>query len=217
MFELVIFDCDGVLVDSERISNIEFMEMLNELGLPLNLDDMFEHFMGKSMPQCLELVSSMLGKPPPLDFEENYQRRIRIAFKNGLRPVVGVPEMLCNLKLPCCVASSGSLAKMQTTLGITGLLPRFAGRLYSATQVARGKPAPDVFLNAATQCGVKPGACAVVEDTPTGVEAGVAAGMTVFGYAGMIPATLLREAGARYTFKHMRELNGLLSCEATRF
>lgn len=217
MFELVIFDCDGVLVDSERISNIEFMEMLNELGLPMNLDDMFEHFVGKSIPQCLELITSMLGKPPPLDFEENYQRRVRIAFENGLRPVAGVPEMLHNLKLPCCVASSGSRDKTRMTLSITGLLPRFDGRLFSTTEVTHGKPAPDVFLHAAVQCGANPAACAVVEDTPTGVAAGVAAGMTVFGYAGITPAMRLQEAGARYTFKHMRELNGLLSCEATRF
>lgn len=211
MFKLIIFDCDGVLVDSERISNIEFMKMLNELGLPLNSDDMFEHFVGKSMSQCLDLVTSMLGKPPPLDFEENYQRRIRIAFENGLRPIAGVQEMLQDLKLPCCVASSGSHDKMRMTLGITGLLPRFDGRLFSTTEVAHGKPAPDVYLHAAAQCGANPAACAVVEDTPTGAAAGVAAGMTVFGYAGLMPAARLRMAGAHRTFTHMRELTGLLA------
>lgn len=210
MLKLVIFDCDGVLVDSENLSNTVFAEMLNELGLTVSLTDMFEHFMGKSMPQCLELVTTMLGKPPPPGFEDNYRERTRIAFEHGLQPVAGVLEMLDRLELPRCVASSGSQEKLHTTLGITGLLSRFDGRLYSAMQVAHGKPAPDLFLYAAAQCGVASSQCAVVEDTPIGVTAGVAAGMTVFGYSDLIPATRLREAGAHYTFKHMRELNGLL-------
>lgn len=214
MFKLVIFDCDGVLVDSERITNAVLAGMLNELGLSVSLNDMFEHFMGKSMPQCLELITTMLGKSPPSNFEERYRERSRVALETGLLPVPGVPEMLNELKLPCCVASSGSHDKMRTTLGITGLLHRFQGRLYSVTEVACGKPAPDVFLYAAAQCGVKPGDCAVVEDTPTGVQAGVAAGMTVFGYSGLIGAKQLRSAGAHYTFKHMRELNSLLNQKA---
>lgn len=211
MFKLVIFDCDGVLVDSECITNTILADMLNELGLSVTLNDMFEHFMGKSMPQCLELITTMLGKPPPLSFEKHYRDRSRIALEKDLRPVPGVPEMLRDLKLPCCVASSGSQIKVQTTLGITGLLSRFTDRLYSATDVARGKPAPDVFLYAAAQCGAEPASCAVVEDTPTGVAAGVAAGMTVFGYTGLISAARLRMAGAHYTFGHMRDLNGLLT------
>ncbi|MBU6420771.1 MAG: HAD family hydrolase [Gammaproteobacteria bacterium] len=214
MFELVIFDCDGVLVDSERITNTVLAGMLNELGLSVSLNDMFEHFMGKSMPQCLELITTMLGKSPPSNFEERYRERSRVALETGLLPVPGVAEMLNELKLPCCVASGGSHDKMRTTLGITGLLHRFQGRLYSVTEVTCGKPAPDVFLYAAAQCGVKPGACAVVEDTPTGVQAGVAAGMTVFGYSGLIGAKQLRSAGAHYVFKHMRELNSLLNQKA---
>ncbi|HVC28783.1 MAG TPA: HAD family hydrolase [Gammaproteobacteria bacterium] len=213
MFELVIFDCDGVLVDSEHITNTVLAELLNELGLSVNLNYMYEHFMGKSMSQCMGLITSMLGKSPPSNFEESYRERSRIALENGLRPVLGVPEMLQDLQLPCCVASSGSHDKMRTTLSITGLLPRFAGRLYSVTEVAHGKPAPDVFLYAAAQCGAKPDTCAVVEDTPTGVAAGVAAGMIVFGYTGMIPAGRLQIAGAHHTFEHMRELNGLLTAQ----
>ena len=213
MFELVIFDCDGVLVDSEHITNTVLAELLNELGLSVNLNYMYEHFMGKSMSQCMGLITSMLGKSPPSNFEESYRERSRIALENGLRPVLGVPEMLQDLQLPCCVASSGSHDKMRTTLSITGLLPRFAGRLYSVTEVAHGKPAPDVFLYAAAQCSAKPDTCAVVEDTPTGVAAGVAAGMIVFGYTGMIPAGRLQIAGAHHTFEHMRELNGLLTAQ----
>jgi len=213
MFELVIFDCDGVLVDSERITNTILAEMLNEFGLSVSLNDMFEYFIGKSMPQCMELITTMLGKSPPSNFEECNRERSRIALETGLQPILGVPEMLQNLKLPCCVASSGSHDKMLFTLGITGLLSRFANRLYSVAEVAHGKPAPDVFLYAAAQCGAKPGTCAVVEDTPTGVAAGVAAGMTVFGYTGLIPAGRLRMAGAYHTFEHMRELNGLLTAQ----
>ncbi|HKT32297.1 MAG TPA: HAD family hydrolase [Gammaproteobacteria bacterium] len=211
MLKLVIFDCDGVLVDSERVTNAVFAKMLNELGLAVSLDDMFEYFVGKSMPQCLELVTDMLGKVPPKDFEERYQTRINAALESELQPVAGVPEMLNELKLPYCVASSGSLEKMRTTLGITGLLRKFDGKLYSVTQVAQAKPAPDVFLYAAAQCGVEPASCAVVEDTPIGVAAGRAAGMTVFGYAGLMPAMRLRRAGAHRTFAHMRKLPALLA------
>ena len=110
-----------------------------------------------------------------------------------------------------CVASSGSHEKMQTTLGITGLLPRFQGKIYSVTEVARGKPFPDVFLYAAAKTGAIPSECAVVEDTPTGVAAGVAAGMTVYGYCALTPQHRLQEAGAHYTFDSMSKLAQLLA------
>lgn len=200
-----------MLVDSERITNTVFAKMLSELGLSISLDHMYEHFMGRPMTQCLELIAVKLGKPPPPDFEEQYKKRARVALEKKLRPILGVPEMLDELKIPYCVASSGTHDKMRTTLGITGLLSRFHGRLYSVTEVAHGKPAPDVFLYAAAQCGVEASACAVIEDTPTGVAAGVAAGMTVFGYTGLLSADRLRMAGAYYTFDDMHKLIGLLN------
>jgi HAD superfamily hydrolase (TIGR01509 family) len=210
-FGLVIFDCDGVLVDSELITNRVFVRLLNELGLDLSLEDMFERFVGRSMPQCLEIITKLLGRPVPPGFVEEYQKRSATALKAELKAVPDIEMVLAAMQIPYCVASSGTHEKMQNTLGITGLLPQFRGKIYSVTEVARSKPFPDVFLHAARQQGVMPGDCAVIEDTPTGVRAGVAAGMTVFGYCALTPKQRLLEAGAHHTFERMRDLSGLLS------
>ena len=209
-FDLVIFDCDGVLVDSELITNRIFVRMLNDLGLQLSLDDMFEQFVGRSMPQCLELIEGMLGRSVPEDFERHYRERSAAALKAELKAVPGIEGVLDALDVPFCVASSGTHEKMNTTLGVTGLLPQFRGRMYSVTEVANSKPAPDVFLHAARESGVQASACAVIEDTPTGVRAGVAAGMTVFGYCALTPRHRLAEAGAHHIFERMRDLPDLL-------
>lgn len=210
-FELVIFDCDGVLVDSEMITNRVFAAMLNDLGIPVSIEDMFERFVGRSMPQCLEIITGLLDGPVPEGFVEEYYARSRAALKQELKAVPDIETVLSTLKIPYCVASSGTHEKMQTTLGVTGLLPKFIGRMYSVTEVARSKPFPDVFLHAARQQAAAPGACAVIEDTPTGVRAGVAAGMRVFGYCARSPKHRLIEAGAHHTFEHMRDLPELLS------
>lgn len=210
-FELIIFDCDGVLVDSERITNTVFAEMLNELGLPVTLEDMFDKFVGNSMIRCLELIQEMLGGPVPEDFAEQYRARTKLALESDLKPVKGVEESLRRIKIPYCVASSGDHEKMRTTLGITGLLPHFEGKLFSVTEVARGKPHPDVFLYAAGRMGAEPRRCIVVEDTPIGVAAGVAAGMNVFGYAGVLSTERLEGAGASLVFTDMGLLPELIT------
>lgn len=210
-FGLVIFDCDGVLVDSELITNRVFARMLNELGITVTLEDMFEQFVGRSMPQCLEIITKMLGRPLPQHFVDEYQTRSAAALRSELKAVPDIETVLTAIRLPYCVASSGTHQKMQTTLGITGLLPQFRGKMYSVTEVAQSKPFPDVFLHAARQQGVVPAECAVIEDTPTGVRAGAAAGMTVFGYCALTPRQRLIEAGAHHTFERMRDLPGLLS------
>lgn len=210
-FGLVIFDCDGVLVDSELITNRVFVGMLNELGLALSLEDMFDRFVGRSMPQCLEIITKLLGRPVPPHFVDEYQTRSAAALRAELKAVPDIETVLAAMRMPYCVASSGSHEKMQTTLGITGLLPQFRGKMYSVTEVARSKPFPDVFLHAARQQGVMPADCAVVEDTPTGVRAGVAAGMTVFGYCALTPRQRLIEAGAHHVFERMRDLPALIS------
>ena len=170
--ELVIFDCDGVLVDSELITNRIFASMLNELGIPVTLEDMFEQFVGRSMANCLEKIAGLLGRPVSDDFVQQYQVRTTVALQSDLKVVPGIEAVLDQIKMPYCVASSGSHEKMQTTLGITGLLPRFKGKIFSVTEVARGKPFPDVFLYAAAKSGAAASKCAVVEDTPTGVRGG---------------------------------------------
>jgi HAD superfamily hydrolase (TIGR01509 family) len=207
---LVIFDCDGVLVDSELITNRVFAQMLNELGIEMSLADMFERFVGRSMQQCLEILANLLGRPVPQHFVEEFQTRSATALKSELKAVPDIDMVLAAMRVPYCVASSGTHEKMHTTLGITGLLPQFRGKMYSVTEVAQSKPFPDVFLHAARQHGVMPADCAVIEDTPTGVRAGVAAGMTVFGYCALTPKQRLIEAGAHHTFERMRDLPSLI-------
>jgi HAD superfamily hydrolase (TIGR01509 family) len=210
---LVIFDCDGVLVDSEPVANRTLGNMLLELGLDLTQQQIFEHFVGYSLPHCLRVIEGMLGHAAPENFLRDLQARTFAAFKTELRATPGIEQTLDALDaagLPYCVASSGDHEKMKTTLGITGLLPRFAGRIFSVTQVAHGKPAPDIYLFAAAQMNAVPSSCAVVEDTPPGVRAGVAAGMTVFGFCAFTPAEKLRAAGAQQTFDDMQRLPQLL-------
>jgi HAD superfamily hydrolase (TIGR01509 family) len=213
-YGLVIFDCDGVLVDSERVTNHIFAAMLTDIGLPSTLESVFEHFVGRSTATCQRVVKEMLGHEPPAGFWEEYERRTVAAMQRELVAVDGIGEALDNIALPWCVASSGSHAKMRTTLGLTGLLPRFEGRLFSATEVERGKPAPDLFLHAAARCGVSPGTCLLVEDSPAGVAGGIAAGMTVCGYAAHAPAHRLRAAGAQCVITDMRTLPAIVYPDA---
>ena len=209
----MIFDCDGVLVDSEMITNRVFARMLAELGITMTLDDLFERFVGRSMTHCRTLIAELLQRPVPDAFMADFRARTAAALRAELEAVAGIEGVLDALTaagVPFCVASSGSHEKMRLTLGITGLLPRFEGRMFSVTEVPHTKPAPDVFLFAARRCGADPAACCVVEDTPTGVEAGVAAGMRVYGYSGLTPASRLTHAGAHVVFDEMKRLPALL-------
>lgn len=208
--ELVIFDCDGVLVDSEPIANRVLADMLGELGLHLTQTQIFEHFVGYSIPDCLKVIERMLGRAPPASFPSDLQARTFEAFRSGLTAMAGIEHALDHLGAPYCVASSGDHEKMRMTLGLTGLLPRLDGRLFSVTQVAHGKPAPDIYLLAASELGAAPAECVVIEDAPPGVRAGVAAGMIVFGFSAHTPAERLRDLGAHLTFTDMRTLPQLL-------
>lgn len=209
-YDLVIFDCDGVLVDSERITNRVFCEMLGELGLELTLEAMFQKFVGQAMDRCLHIIHQELGRPAPEDFVPELRRRAAMALLEEVTPVEGVIDVLDRLPVPACVASAGEHAKMQLTLGKTGLWPRFEGRIFSADDVERSKPAPDVYLLAADTMGVAPERCAVIEDSAAGVMAGVAAGMTVFAYTADVPTDRLRAAGAHHLFERMHDLPALL-------
>jgi len=210
-FDLVIFDCDGVVVDSERIVHEVFADFIRSLGADLDTARMNELFLGRRLEDCLAIVEGMTGKPAPHDALDRYRARRDRVLREQVQPIEGVREVLEGLTVPYCIASSGDHAKMRTTLGATGLLPLFEGRLYSGTEVAAGKPAPDVFLLAAERMGAAPARTAVIEDSVNGVLAGCAAGMTVFGFAGLAPAAELAAAGATCTFRQMRELPALLS------
>lgn len=208
-WDLAIFDCDGVLVDSEPVSNRVFTEALQAIGLSIGLDEASRTFTGLSMARCIEIVEERLGRPVPEGFVNRLQARTYEAFRAGLSPVEGVTRALDRIDLPVCVASSGEHEKIRLTLGLTGLLGRFEGRLFSATEVERGKPHPDLFLLAARSLGARPARCVVVEDSAPGVLAARAAGMTALGYAGGSDGRPLAAAGAR-VFHAMAELPDLL-------
>ena len=210
-FELVIFDCDGVLVDSERIAIKVEAEYLAELGWPLTEAEIIERFMGRTTEYMDEAIEAQLGGRLPGDWKDQFERHYLDAFAAGLAPVDGISEVLDQLTLPTCVASSGSHDKLRFTLGHTGLYERFEGRIFSGYEVANSKPAPDLFLHAAARMGAEPARCAVVEDTLYGVLAARAAGMRVFGYAGGLTPTHHLEGDGTVVFHDMRELPGLLA------
>jgi HAD superfamily hydrolase (TIGR01509 family) len=210
-FELVIFDCDGVLVDSERIAVRVEAEFLAELGWPLSQAEIIERFMGRTAEYMDEAIKARLGSRLPGDWKDQFQRRYREAFAADLQPVDGVVEALDQITVPTCVASSGSHDKLRLTLGHTGLYRRFQGRIFSGDEVANGKPAPDLFLHAAARMGADPAGSAVVEDSRWGVEAARAAGMRAFGYAGGLTPPEYLEGHGTVVFEDMRELPRLLA------
>lgn len=161
-YDLIIFDCDGVLVDSEVITCRVFSNMLNELGFTISIDDVFERFVGKSMAQCLQMIAGLMTRDVPEDFVSRFHARTTAALKSELTAVPGIELALEAIRIPYCVASNGTHEKMQVTLGITRLLPKFKDRLFSVSEVARGKPFPDVFLHAARKLGAAPSSCAVI-------------------------------------------------------
>jgi len=180
---LVIFDCDGVLVDSDRIALRIQAERITALGLPTTYEDCVRDFLGLGMPATLRILEERLGGPLPEGWEADLDAAVREAFRRELRPVPGIVPALDRIEAPTCVASSGSQEKMRLTLGLTGLRERFEGRIFSADEVERGKPAPDLFLFAAERMGIAPRDCVVVEDSPFGCAAARAAGMKALGYA----------------------------------
>lgn len=214
--ELVIFDCDGVLVDSEPILNRIFAETLTETGFRITSAEVNQQFMGKSLATCLEIIEQTYGRPLPTNFFQRCKEREIAALQQELQPTLGIAATLEQLILPHCVASNSSHRHLQLVLTLTGLLPHFEGRLYSCYDVDRPKPFPDVYLHAAAQMGADPSRCIVIEDSVTGVQAGYAAGMTVFGYAPLREENTasrwkaLLAAGAQMVFTEMHHLPRLL-------
>jgi HAD superfamily hydrolase (TIGR01509 family) len=207
---LVIFDCDGVLVDSERLAVRVEAATITELGWPLSEAEVVERFMGRSDRDMWAAIEARLGPSLPQDWKALLDRRYLEALEAELAPVAGVVEALDRITVPTCVASSGTHDKLRYTLRRTGLYERFEGRIFSGTEVANGKPAPDLFLHAAARLGVEPAACVVVEDSAYGVQAARAAGMRVLAYTGgLTPADRLRGPGT-VLFADMRALPSLL-------
>ncbi|MER9232705.1 HAD family hydrolase [Mesorhizobium sp. M0622] len=182
--ELVIFDCDGVLVDSEMLSVSALLEMITLAGGTVSEDAAYEHFLGKSMKSVREILGSDFG----LEITDQHLTEMRAElmrrFREELKPMPGVALVLPRLGVPCCVASSGTLERIRYALEVTGLLGLLEPYLFSAAMVARGKPAPDLFLHAAAKMGAAPQNCLVVEDSPAGIAAARAAGMRVLAFTG---------------------------------
>jgi HAD superfamily hydrolase (TIGR01509 family) len=206
----VIFDCDGVLVDTERISNTVLAGLLTQAGLPTTYEDCLREYRGRSLPSVLALAVERHGAPLPADIGERYYAEAKAAFARELQPVPGVIDALDRIALPSCVASSGPHHKIAMTLRHTGLWDRFEGRIFSASEVEHGKPAPDLFLHAARAMGFDPASTAVVEDSLPGIEAARAAGMRALAFARDADAGALAAAGGE-PFADMAELPELLA------
>ncbi|MFE2522475.1 HAD family hydrolase [Streptomyces mirabilis] len=211
-YDLVIFDNDGVLVDSEPISNTILAAYLTELGHPTSYEESIRDYMGSAMHRIHELVQERSGQRLPEDFDDVFHGRVFAAFERELQPVPGAVQLLEKLaadEVPYCVASSGSHERIRVGHRKTGLDRWFGeGRVFSSQDVGRGKPAPDLFLYAAERMGVSPQRCVVVEDSPLGVRAANAAGMDVYGFTAMTPAAKL--TGATQIFSELGELADLL-------
>lgn len=211
-YDLVIFDNDGVLVDSEPISNRLLAGYLTELGHPTTYEESVRDYMGSAMHRIHELIEERTGRRLPADFDDTFHARVFAAFEKELRAVAGAAEVLGLLArehIPYCVASSGSHERIRVGHRSAGLGSWFRDEnIFSAEDVGRGKPEPDLFLHAAARMGVAPERCVVVEDSLLGVRAALAAGMDVYGFTAMTPAEKL--PGARGHFRRMEELPATL-------
>ncbi len=214
--DLIIFDCDGVLVDSEVISCRAHAETLTRHGYPITSEQVFERFLGRSMRQATREVEAELGRSLPDDFHAQVYAEIFRLFAISLEATPHIGEVLDQLTVPACVASSGPPEKISASLNRVGLYDRFAPHIFSAVQVPHGKPAPDLFLFAADQMQTPPARCLVIEDSVAGIAAALAAGMTVLGFCGGSHcrdghAATLRAAGAHGTFDDMRQLPAMIA------
>jgi HAD superfamily hydrolase (TIGR01509 family) len=217
--DLLIFDCDGVLIDSELIACRIVAETLTEAGYQSTARDIIA-FVGKSSRDMYARLADRFGRALPDDLDARLGQALRRAFAAELQPMAGVDALLCGLAgTRRCVASSSGLERIRHSLGCTGLLGHFGDALFSASMVARGKPAPDLFLHAAAAMGVPPARCVVIEDSVPGIEAAVAAGMAAIGFTGGAHcgtdhAARLTRAGAARVAPSMEELGAMLGAEA---
>jgi HAD superfamily hydrolase (TIGR01509 family) len=212
-FDLIIFDCDGVLVDSERLSIRVDAMYLERLGWPMDQEEIVERFVGRSDADMRADIEERLGRPIPTEIDREFERIYRDTFEKELTAVDGIVDALDAIvaaAIPICVASSGGHAKIRRSLELTGLARYFGDRIFSAADVPRGKPAPDLFLHAASSMDASPARCAVVEDSAFGVDAALAAGMRAFAYAGGVTSGDRLSRSGVVVFEDMRELPAVL-------
>jgi HAD superfamily hydrolase (TIGR01509 family) len=214
-FDLVIFDCDGVLIDSEMLAIQADAAVYAEHGLPVSADHIRTHYVGLSKRAMFADIEARIGRPLPPGLHEATQARILSVFESDLLAMAGITTLLDRLTIPACVASSSTHPRLKHSLSLVGLYSRFAPNIFSATDVARGKPAPDLFLFAAEKMSADPQRCLVIEDSVHGIKGAKAAGMTAYGFCGGShcgPAhdQTLRAAGADAVFLRMDDLASAL-------
>ncbi|UYQ94569.1 HAD-IA family hydrolase [Chitinophaga horti] len=204
-----IFDCDGVLVDSETIGIRVLLDMTAEYGVAMDFEEAVGEFSGRRLRDVLSVLQTQAASPFPTDFEQSFRKQSYEVFQSEVLPVEGIRELLTSLKVPFCVASSGPVEKIKLNLSLTGLLPFFTDRIYSGYDINSWKPDPGIFLYAAKEMGFAPAECIVVEDSKAGVQAGIAGGFSVFGYAKHSDPVALKAEGAQ-VFYSMFDLPGLI-------
>ena len=208
-YKCVIFDCDGVLVDSEPIGNQVLVDLANELGANISLEYAFKNFKGNSLQNCVNQIASLIERELPSNFIEDYRSLSYEKFKTDIKPVDGIVEVIEDLKIPYCVASSGPETKIKLNLELTGLLPFFKENIYSCYTIQKWKPDPAIFLWAARTMGFHPSECLVVEDSAIGVNAAIKGGFDVFGFTAHDFNNELKDK-ATITFNDMLMLPKLL-------
>ena len=208
-YKCVIFDCDGVLVDSEPIGNQILVDMANHLGADIDLTFAMNHFKGSHFKECVTIISKVVTQPIPETFEAEYRRSSLEAFEKHLKPIDGVTQVIKQLQLPFCVASSGMESKMKFNLNLVGLLPYFEKKLFSCYTIQKFKPEPDVFLWAAKTMGFEPHECVVIEDSVLGVKGALKGGFDVFGFTAHDTNNEL-ESLCTKTFNDMNNLLGMV-------
>ena len=206
----IIFDCDGVLVDSEGISIRILLEQANSIGIDIDLDFAMKYFAGKSLKSCFVHMERIGGKAIPESFEAEYRKRSFDAFTADLKPIAGVIELMDKLTLDYCVASSGPLNKMEHNLNIVGLIDKFRGKMYSSYDIGSWKPEPEIFYHAAREMGYRPDECIVIEDSLAGIQAAKAGGFDVLGFLDNPDVNFLASENVR-TFSDMAILNEIIT------
>ncbi len=207
----VIFDCDGVLVDSEPLSNRVILEMAHSLGIDIDLNFVEMYFTGSFLHECFRILEDKLGKPLPTDFEKEYRKKTFESFQKELQPVKGVPDLIEQLELPFCVASSGPVNKIRLNLTVSNLLHHFEGNIFSCWDIQKWKPDPAIFLHAAETMGHAPDDCIVVEDSLFGVQAAVAGGFRTYAYAAHARDVAALETAGAIPFYEMEALYPVLN------
>jgi HAD superfamily hydrolase (TIGR01509 family) len=206
----IIFDCDGVLVDSEGLSNKVLHQMTSALGFSIPYEELCKQNTGRHLKECFNWIETQSSTSLPLEFEKEYRKKTFEVFAKELQPIEGVKEFVSNLSIPFCVASSGPVEKIKLNLGVTGLLNHFENKIFSSYQIKSWKPNPEIFLHAAKQMGFSVPDCVVIEDSLTGVQAAVAGGFKVYALNNDHQNEKLKVAGAT-TFNHINQLSRLIN------